>query len=188
MRTAPLTARTWPDLQTLFGPNGAIAGCWCMWWRVPSKQWSSNGSQRNKAAFEDVACSGRPTGLIAYEGKQPVGWVAIAPRTEYPRLLRSRTLKLDPADDSPALWSVTCFFIHRDHRGTGVATRLLKDAMPYAKRHGARLLEAYASNASGGKRPSGELFTGTVSLFAAAGFTEYGTATGSRTVMRHAIG
>ena len=97
-------------------------------------------------------------------------------------------MRLDPAEDSPALWSVSCFFIHRDHRHRGIATALLADAVPFAAKHGARVLEAYASNASGGKRPSGELFTGTVSLFEAAGFTPYGDATGSRLVMRRAVG
>jgi hypothetical protein len=29
----PATAERWPDLEALFGKNGACAGCWCMWWR-----------------------------------------------------------------------------------------------------------------------------------------------------------
>src|SRR2546430_2424405 len=30
----PATARRWPDLEKLFGPNGAYSNCWCMWWRL----------------------------------------------------------------------------------------------------------------------------------------------------------
>src|SRR5262245_14820805 len=26
----PLTPERWPDLEQLFGPRGACAGCWCM--------------------------------------------------------------------------------------------------------------------------------------------------------------
>ena len=31
----PATPQRWPDLERLFGPRGACAGCWCMWWRLP---------------------------------------------------------------------------------------------------------------------------------------------------------
>jgi len=158
-----------------------------MWWRVGAKDWSTNGNAGNRAAFEEVACSGQPSGLLAYQGKQPIGWVAVAPRSEYPRLLRSRALRLDPADDSPELWSVTCFFINRHHRGQGVATELLAGAIAYAAEHSAKTLEAYASDTSRGRRSSGDLFTGTVALFAAAGFTPSGQAPGARTVMRRTV-
>src|SRR2546425_12840945 len=30
----PATAGRWPDLEKLFGPNGAYSNCWCMWWRL----------------------------------------------------------------------------------------------------------------------------------------------------------
>ena len=30
----PLTPALWPDLEALFGDNGACAGCWCMFWRL----------------------------------------------------------------------------------------------------------------------------------------------------------
>jgi len=34
----PVTLKQWPDLQELFGPNGADSGCWCMWWRQTREQ------------------------------------------------------------------------------------------------------------------------------------------------------
>ena len=30
----PLTADLWPALEDLFGENGAVSGCWCMYWRI----------------------------------------------------------------------------------------------------------------------------------------------------------
>ncbi len=33
IRIAPLTGENWPDLEALFGPRGAVGGCWCMYWR-----------------------------------------------------------------------------------------------------------------------------------------------------------
>jgi hypothetical protein len=30
-----LTVRDlWPALEDLFGKNGAVGGCWCMYWRI----------------------------------------------------------------------------------------------------------------------------------------------------------
>ncbi|HUP01152.1 MAG TPA: hypothetical protein VM737_06485, partial [Gemmatimonadota bacterium] len=47
----------------------------------------------------------------------PIGWCAVAPREDYPRLERSRILK--PVDEA-SVWSITCFFIARTHRGQGL--------------------------------------------------------------------
>ena len=35
----PLTPDRWADLETRFGPRGACAGCWCMWWRLTRREW-----------------------------------------------------------------------------------------------------------------------------------------------------
>jgi hypothetical protein len=50
-RFLPATAARWKDLQTLFGPNGACAGCWCMWFRLPSSEWAVSKGDRNKRAM-----------------------------------------------------------------------------------------------------------------------------------------
>jgi GNAT superfamily N-acetyltransferase len=181
----PVSPRGFDDIAALFGPNGANSGCWCMWWRVTGREWSASGSAANRAAFEAVVRSGQPAGLLAYENGTPVGWCAVAPRTAYPRLLRSPTLRLAEPED-PGVWAVTCFFIDRHHRREGVSRALLTAAVEHAVHSGATVVEGYPVNTAGARRPSGELFTGTVGLFAAAGFSEYARpATGRRLVMRN---
>jgi hypothetical protein len=32
----PLTPDLWPALEDLFGEQGAVNGCWCMYWRIGS--------------------------------------------------------------------------------------------------------------------------------------------------------
>lgn len=184
MNVAPLTGQRLPDLARLFGPNGANSGCWCMWWRVSAAQWTTNGNAGNRAAFEGVVRAGEPAGLLAYDAGTPVGWVAVAPRNRYPRLVRSRTLGLSPADE-PDLWAVTCFYIDRHHRRAGVAAALLSAAVDHARAHGARAVEGYPVDTAGDRRPSGDLFTGTVGLFTAAGFRVHSRpASGKRVVVR----
>lgn len=172
------------DIADLFGPNGANSGCWCTWWRLSNKDWQAAGRTERRSRLEGAVRDGEPVGLLAYEDSRPVGWVAVAPRAAYPRLVASRTL--GPADpDEPGVWSVSCFFIHRDRRRSGVAHALLTGAVGYARQHRASTVEGYPVDTTGVKRASGDLFTGTVGLFTRAGFTEHARpATGSRIVMR----
>lgn len=180
---AALDAARWPDLATLFGRNGATSGCWCMWWRVPAKEWGI-GNDHNREAFHEVVASGDPTGLLAYDGDAAVGWCAVGPRAAYPRILRSRHLK--PTDpDELGVWCLNCFFIKRTHRRTGVARRLIDAAVDYAGGQGAHVLEAYPVDTRGNS--SGDLFTGTVDQFLAAGFREHAMRGGRRIVMRRSV-
>jgi GNAT superfamily N-acetyltransferase len=179
MNIVPLTPDRFADLERLFGPNGANSGCWCMWWRVAAKDWKAAANHDALAATVE---RGEPVGLLAYDADEPVGWTAVAPRSAYPRLLRSQTLRLAPADE-PGVWSVTCFYIHRRHRRGGVAAALLAAAVEHAKTQGARAVEGYPVDTGGERRPSGDLFTGTVPLFARAGFREHARPTSGRRVV-----
>lgn len=78
----PLSPETWPDLVDLFGKQGASSGCWCMYFRMPRKEFHSTDNEEHRKMFEQVAHSGAPAGLLAYDGEKAVGWCAIAPRTE----------------------------------------------------------------------------------------------------------
>jgi len=190
----PLDPARWPDLCTLFGRNGANSGCWCMWWRLAANEWTAGAraaaneaGNGTKAAFERVVATGGPTGLLAYREGAPVGWCAVAPRTDYPRLLRSPTIA--PADpDDPGVWSVTCFFINRKQRRTGLGHALLDAAVGYAADGGATAVEGYPVDTGGVRGASGDYFTGTVTQFRRAGFTvvppRAGAKPGKRVVMR----
>jgi GNAT superfamily N-acetyltransferase len=165
----PLTADRWEDLAGLFGENGAYSGCWCMWFRETSREFSERGNAGNRRALQEIVHQGRVPGLLAYRAGRPVGWCSVAPRGEFGRLNRSPILK--PVDEQP-VWSVVCFFVDRAQRGQGVAEELLRAAVDHAARQGARLVEAYPVDTSGRKFRSADLYTGTVDLFRAAGFTE----------------
>ncbi len=122
---APLTPERWPDLEKLFGERGACGGCWCMWWRLRQSEYKKQRGEGNRRGFRALVKKGPPPGILAYEAAEPVGWCSIGPRPSFPRMARSRVLK--PVDDQ-AVWSVTCLFIRKMHRGKGVSTELLKQA------------------------------------------------------------
>lgn len=178
----PLTPDRWDDLVTLFGPNGANGGCWCMWWLKPAKEWERDAGAPNRRQLQRLVRNGPPPGLLAYRDGEPVGWCALASREGYVRLNRSPKLK--PIDDEP-VWAVVCFYIHRKHRGVGVASALLDAAAEWAREHGATLVEGYPIDTSQRAASNADAFTGTLAMFEDAGFTE-AARRGGRPIVRRA--
>lgn len=181
-----LTDRTWPALVDLFGPNGAVAGCWCTWFMQSTKQLYANGSDANRELLHDRVRSGAPVGLLAMADDRAVGWVAVAPRPAYPRLANSKITKpVDP--DEPDVWSVTCFFVRAGMRRRGIAGELLSGAVDYATRHGATVIEGYPKITDGVRRSAGDLYHGTLTGFLAAGFEVVEQRAPTRALVRRII-
>lgn len=49
----PVTPDRWGDLERLFGPLGAVGGCWCMYWRKTGSAWT-RGSSRTLGPVDDT--------------------------------------------------------------------------------------------------------------------------------------
>jgi GNAT superfamily N-acetyltransferase len=165
----PLTPERWADVTALFDEGGDPKTCSCMFWRVRSKDWSfANAAEARNGLHELVAADRDPApGLLAYADGRPVGWVSVAPRSDYGRLVNSRVRP--PIDDRP-VWSIVCFVVSRSARGQGLTTRLLDAAMDYAIERGAPALEAYPVAVGAGRIPAAVGYTGLLSTFLAAGF------------------
>jgi GNAT superfamily N-acetyltransferase len=177
----PCTSARWSDLEELFGERGACGGCWCMFWRLPRKEFDSGKGAGNKRAFQKIVKADREPGLLAYVGKEPIGWCAVAPREDYVALERSRILK--PVDEQ-AVWSISCLFIKRPYRRKGVSTRMLKAAVEFAANRGAKIVEGYPVEPAIESMPDPFLWHGVPSAFKAAGFAEVLRRSKSRPIMR----
>ncbi len=178
----PVTRERWGDLEALFGPKGAYSGCWCMWNRQTNREFDANSGDENRERLRSLVMeSDDPPGLLAYLDGRPVGWVAVAPRTEYGRLARSPVTK--PIDDV-AVWSVTCFVIDRKHRGLGVGSALLEAAVEYARDHGAPAVEGYPVEPKSDQMPDIYAWMGLASMFEKGGFEEKARRSKHRPFMR----
>lgn len=155
-----------------------------MFWRVPRKQYEADKGERNKRAFRQIVMNGGKPGIIAYHGKEPVGWCAVAPRQQYIGLERSRILK--PVDEQP-VWSVSCLFVRKDYRRQGIASKLLRAAVEFAARQGAKIVEGYPVEPSAANMPDPFLWHGVASAFEAAGFMEVARRSDTRPIMRYVI-
>ena len=184
----PLTTDRWADLEALFAARGCGAArrCWCIYYRRTGRAGDLSGGRRadaNRAALKALAGSEQPPGLIAYQGRAPIGWVSLGPRGEFARLQRSSVMK--PVDHAP-VWSIVCFVVPAAHRGQGVARELLNGAIAYARKRGARMLEAYPVDRP--ERSSDEaMWFGAKSMYDDAGFREVARRRPHRPVVRRSI-
>jgi GNAT superfamily N-acetyltransferase len=180
----PLVADRWPDLEKLFGPRGACGGCWCMYWRLPRREYEAIRGEGARVALNGLVQGGAEPGILAYADGEPIGWCALAPRETYPVLEGSRILKR--VDDRP-VWSIVCFFVARRWRRKGLTVRLLQAAAKFACERGARIIEGYPVEPKE-QRPDAFVYTGMASAFRKAGFVEVARRSETRPIMRRETG
>jgi GNAT superfamily N-acetyltransferase len=166
----PLTPRLMDDLgEVLRGTWGT--GCWCMHPRLTDAQLrelpgSGGEKERRREAMTKLARRRRAPGLLAFEGDEVVGWVAVAPRTELVRIDRSRAT---PRVDAEDVWVIPCVTVHKSARGRGMSSRLICAAASYAFEHGAPAVEAYP-RAGTARTVDDNAWFGTEAMFRRAGF------------------
>jgi GNAT superfamily N-acetyltransferase len=180
----PLTPDLWTDFEYLFGPRGACAGCWCTFWKLRGKAYEENKGEPARQIQKSLVESGTVPGLLAFRNKEPVGWVAVEPRSAYPKLVHSRVLK--PVDDAHP-WSVTCFFVAKQARRQGLTVALLKAVVEYVREQGGKILEGYPVDVDK-DLPDVFVYHGTAAAFRKAGFVEVARRSDSRPIMRFFIG
>jgi GNAT superfamily N-acetyltransferase len=178
----PVTPDRWEDLETLFGPRGAVGGCWCMWFRIRRTEFDRQKGEGNRLCMQAIVASGEVPGLLAYHDGQPVAWCSVGPREVYPVLDRSRVLKR--VDDRP-VWSVVCFFVKKGYRRMGMSVELLRGAVDYARSQGAKIVEGYPVEPKRGQTADVFAFTGLPGTFLQLGFVEVLRRSETRPIMRY---
>ena len=182
----PLTPARWRDLEAIFNARGCSVarGCWCMYYRRSGRRAplppGTTFAQANRLDLKALVGAGEFTGLIAYRGRAPVGWLSLGPREGYAKLRRSPVMKA--VDDRP-VWSIICFVVPVEFRGAGVATALLDGAIGFARKKKVQLLEAYPVDKRGRSHDDAMWF-GAKSMFDKAGFKEVARRKPARPVVR----
>jgi GNAT superfamily N-acetyltransferase len=188
----PASEATWLDLDAIFGQSDYPSRCHCQRFKIRGWIWRDSTQQERIGMLQDqTACDnpGAPatSGLVAYLDAEPVGWVAVEPRTGYPKLRTSRVVWKDRDEnkDDDGVWAVTCFVVRQGYRGRGLTYPLARATIGFARERGARALEAYPMITQPGKEITwGELHVGARQVFEEAGFTQVGHPTPRRVIMR----
>lgn len=192
IRVVPANEASWEDLQTIFGRRGESHRCQCQWFLTPVSEWRSVSLEDRQQRLRGQTDCGHPeaeetSGLVAYLDDEPVGWCAVEPRVNYPRLRGSRVPWVGRSEDKDdaGVWAVTCFVTRAGYRRRGVSRALAAASIDFARERGARSVEAYPVLIKPGQEFGwGELYVGSRGIFAAAGFREVSRPTERRVVMR----
>ena len=167
LSSAQLSAKTWPDFERLFASNGGVwGGCWCMFFHKLG-DFDARAYDENRDAKRALTMKGKAHGTIIYCAKEPVGWCQFGPKEELPRIDRKRGY----APTAPEPWRITCLFVARHHRKSGVAKFGVQESVRAMKKLKAKVIEAYPVE---GERSATLLWMGTPHLFEGAGFTRVG--------------
>jgi len=170
IRFEELRPDLWSAVERLFGPNGACAGCWCMYWRAESnKAWNAIRGARAKKGLKNLTQKGKAHGVLAFAEDEPVAWCSFGPRRDFSNLERVSAYK---RNDTSNVWSIVCFFIHRKWRRKGLSRGLLRAAVEAMQKHGVKIVEAYpVTTTKDGRRLSSSLaWTGPLKIFEELGF------------------
>jgi GNAT superfamily N-acetyltransferase len=168
----PLTPDRWDDFVALFETDSMCRMCWCLAHRLPPPVRQSMKGDVRKKHMAKVVKAGPPPGLLAYRDEEAVGWLAVAPRPQTPEFntgRKSSAVEREADAGDLAVWAATCFFVRKDARGEGVTTALLDAAQTWARKNGAKRLEA-CPMAHEDKRSTAGLFVGPKRVFDRAGF------------------
>ena len=187
----PANEASWEDIREIFGTSDA-GHCHCQRLKVIGWIWRDSTQPQRTAALQAQTACGNPdapqtSGLVAYVDGQPAGWVAVEPRTAYPKL---RTTQIpwrgrDEDKEDHDVWVVTCFVVRKGFRRRGLTYHLAQATIDFARERGARALEAYPMITEAGKVITrGEVHVGARQVFEEAGFEEVTHPTKRRVVMR----
>jgi len=120
----PANEASWDDVTAIFGTADA-GRCQRQRFKVVGWIWRDSTQEQRTAMLRTQTACGNPaatttSGLVAYVDGGPAGWVAVEPRTAYPKL---RTTRIpwsgrDEDKDDDSVWAVT---VSRSARVTGAA-------------------------------------------------------------------
>lgn len=183
LRFAPLTPDLWPVFEAFFAAQSETNNCWCMWWRLPAPEIVARNRDALRRAFRARVEDGPPPGLVAFDGEAPVGWVQVTPRMDVPRFNRGRVSKPEEGADPERVWALSCFFVAKPHRRSGLMTALAEAACGHAAAKGATAVEAAALKPRPALQRS-DGFVGLVPALERAGFRAVEDRSAARVLMR----
>jgi GNAT superfamily N-acetyltransferase len=185
----PLGPETWDAFAALAERhNGVWGGCWCTWFHNrPDLRMCDGPSGRHEALFhrtcaekgqtvegnralkERLVNEGRAHAALVFDGNVAVGWCEYGTPQELPNIYHRKEYEagLDRVPD----YRLTCFFVDRDYRRSGVAAAALRGALDLIAQAGGGVVEAYPHETPTKKVSASFLYSVTRSMFEKAGFS-----------------
>lgn len=174
VRVERATAKHATALQQLFATEHS--GCYCRWWSFEGDKnaWQlrcADGSENASELGSQLSRSAPDAhGFVALRSDDAVGWLKLSAAEHIPKLYQQRLYRGLPCfqGERAGVYTVGCMLVAADSRRRGVATALLAAAIDWARRCGARAIEAFPRRAE--QVHEAELWLGPTALYERAGF------------------
>lgn len=164
----PLDRESWDAYAALVERhNGVWGGCWCMAFH-PEGIGKHKAPGQNRSEKECRVREGRSHAALVFDGDLCVGWCQYGPTSDLPRIKHRKAYEAGLGDLPD--WRITCFFVDKAYRGTGVARSALEGAVALIREAGGGVVESYPEDVTGRKISSSFLHNATVGLFERVGF------------------
>lgn len=179
----PLTSETFPAWLALAQKhNGVWGGCYCSYFHGDTEN-TVKADYDGPTFKQRLVDEGVAHAALVFDGDTAIAWCEYGSPAELPRIYHRK--EYDAGESRPAPWRITCFFVDRDHRRSGVAREALDGALALIAQAGGGEVVSFPNVVPEGKRTSSSfLHNGTPAMFEKAGFTFERTLGKNKTVMR----
>jgi GNAT superfamily N-acetyltransferase len=164
-----LDASTWDAFARLAEKHNGMGfgGCWCTWFH--SRVGRPEG-EMGRPWKERLVREGNAHAALVFDRDAAVAWCQYGSPEELPRINHLKQYEATRTEELPD-YRVTCIFVDRDYRRTGVAGVALRGALDLIAQAGGGVVEGYPHDTQGEKMSAKFLYSGTRSLFEEVGFS-----------------
>ncbi|MBO3085758.1 GNAT family N-acetyltransferase [Cellulomonas fengjieae] len=170
-RIQPLSPLTWDAFADLAERhNGVWGGCWCTYFHLyPELDEEFRGLDHREFKRRLVE-AGRTHAALVFDGDVAVAWAQFGTVDELQNIHHRKEWErgLERRPD----FRITCLFVDRDHRRSGMASVAVRGALALIAAAGGGLVESYPHDLPVGKKTSASfLYNATRTMYEELGFT-----------------
>jgi GNAT superfamily N-acetyltransferase len=168
-RIEPLSPDTWPDFVALVERSGGLfSGCWCTNFHLypdpPERR-----EIGNKAFKQKLVDEGRSHAALVFDGDNAVAWAQYGTVEELPNIHHRKEWERTVAE--PPDFRITCVYVDKHHRKTGLAAVAVKGALALIAEQGGGRVESYPHDIPPAKKMSSSfIYNGTRTMYDRLGF------------------
>ena len=147
-----LDASTWDAFARLAEKHNGMGfgGCWCTWFH--SREGRPEG-EMGRPWKERLVREGDAHAALVFDGEAAVAWAQYGSPDELPNIHHRKNYEATRTEELPD-YRITCIFVDRDYRRTGVAGVALRGALDLIAKAGGGVVEGYPQDLPQGKRIS----------------------------------
>lgn len=165
----PNDRATWEAFADLAGRhNGVFGGCWCTWFHCHPDP-PERAELGNREFKHHLVANGRAHAALVFEGDEAIAWAEYGPPGELPNIHHRKQWEQETTQIPD--YRITCLFVDRRFRRTGLAAVAVKGALALIARAGGGLVEAYPHDLPPDKKISSSfLYNATHTMYERLGF------------------